>query len=94
MEVLSIKDLNETDAVRAIRQARRTMWGENMSVEAAREIYSLIGGRLSILMSLAKRKVSVRHLQLSMRIYARMSGTHASFQRVTCRTCTQLQGTG
>lgn len=56
MEVLSIKDLREDFATRAIQRARRQIWGETMSKEDAKEIYDLIGGRLSVLMALAKRK--------------------------------------
>lgn len=54
--VLSIKDLGETDGIAAIRTARRKLWGESMSQEDAREIYDLVGGRMSIVMSLAKHR--------------------------------------
>lgn len=56
MMVLSIKDLGETDGIAAIRTARRKLWGESMSQEDAREIYDLVGGRMSIVMSLAKHR--------------------------------------
>lgn len=56
MEVLSCKDLPESEAILAMRQARKRLWNENMSKEQAKEVYDLVGGRLSTLSRLAKKK--------------------------------------
>lgn len=56
MEVLSCKDLPEAEAILAMRQARKRLWNENMSKEQAKEVYDLVGGRLSTLSRLAKKK--------------------------------------
>lgn len=55
MEVLSVGDLQERDTVKAIRRMRRQFWTENLPKETASEIYNLIGGRLSVLATLAKK---------------------------------------
>lgn len=57
MEVLTVQDLQENEVIQLIRQARRKLFGTVMSVEEAREIYELVGGRPSVLSSLAKRRV-------------------------------------
>jgi hypothetical protein len=56
MEVLSCKDLPEAEAILAMRQARKRLWDENMSKEQAKEVYDLVGGRLSMISRLAKKK--------------------------------------
>lgn len=55
MEVVSIGDLSEAEGVKAIRRARRQFHHETMSKEQAKEIYGLVGGRLSTLIALAKK---------------------------------------
>lgn len=57
MEVLAVQDLQEAEAVQLMRQARRKLFGTMMSVEEAKEIYDIVGGRPSVISSLAKRKV-------------------------------------
>lgn len=59
MEVLTVKDLQENEGIQLIRQARRKLFGTDMSVEEAKEIFDIVGGRPSVLSSLAKRKVRV-----------------------------------
>ena len=63
MEVLAVRDLNEHEAVQLIRQARRRLFGKLMSVDEAKQIYQLVGGRPSVISSLAKRKVCYRSRQ-------------------------------
>jgi hypothetical protein len=58
MEVLGVTDLRENEGVQLIRQARQKLYGEQMSMEDAKEIFKIVGGRPSVLSSLAKRKVS------------------------------------
>ena len=56
MVVLSVRDLDEQPGISAIRQARMKLFGENMAFEEAKEIYDLIGGRMSVITALAKVK--------------------------------------
>lgn len=56
MEVLYVKDLDEREAISAVQSARRRYWGERISPSEAKEVYDIVGGRLGILNSLAKRK--------------------------------------
>lgn len=56
MIVLSVRDLDEQPGVTMIRQVRNKMFGENMALEEAKEIYNLIGGRMSVITALAKRR--------------------------------------
>lgn len=56
MEVLAVRDLQETETIQLLKQARRKLFGENMSDEQAKQIYDIVGGRPSVLSSLAKRR--------------------------------------
>lgn len=58
MEVLAVRDLQEPEVVQLVKQARRKLFGQNLPGEEAKEIYDLVGGRPSVLSSLAKRKVT------------------------------------
>lgn len=58
MEVLAVRDLQESEVIQLAKQARRKLFGQNMPDEEAKEIYDLVGGRPSVLSSLAKRKVT------------------------------------
>lgn len=56
MIVLSVRDLAEETGIAMIRQARKKLYGENMALEEAKELYDLIGGRMSAISALAKMK--------------------------------------
>lgn len=56
MIVLSVRDLDEQTGTTMIRQARKKLYGENMALAEAKEMYDLIGGRMSVTTALAKHK--------------------------------------